>query len=361
MKICTKNNNSNTVNCYEYFKTEENFVIVMELCDKNLSKLLTDKIVKEQKGFNCDEIFEIMSQLNNTFKIMKENNIIHRDIKLENILIKYKDETNKNYTVKLTDYGSSKRLTSLSLNYCNSNVGTLVYMAPELLKKEKYNYKCDLWTIGIILYRLFFGRPPFSGNSQEALIKNIEDLGNNLKKTGNENLDDLIKKLLEKDPTKRIDWKEYFCHPFFNPKYQKIFLLYKKFGNDKVRLFGHKFVENNKNNIELKINGIKSELVEEINNSGRDNMIVMIIKKKLTNIESMFEGCKTLSEISGLSNLCTKEIKDFSNMFSYCWRLSSTEELAILDVSNGTNFSGMFRKFWDLSDFSFLKKWDVSV
>ena len=76
MKICTKNNNSNTVNCYEYFKTEENFVIVMELCDKNLSKLLTDKIVKEQKGFNCDEIFEIMSQLNNTFKIMKENNII---------------------------------------------------------------------------------------------------------------------------------------------------------------------------------------------------------------------------------------------------------------------------------------------
>ena len=71
-----KNNNSNTVNCYEYFKTEENFVIVMELCDKNLSKLLTDKIVKEQKGFNCDEIFEIMSQLNNTFKIMKENNII---------------------------------------------------------------------------------------------------------------------------------------------------------------------------------------------------------------------------------------------------------------------------------------------
>ena len=101
-------------------------------------------------------------------------------------------------------------------------------------------------------------------------------------------------------------------------------------------------MENNKNNIELKINGIKSELVEEINNSGRDNMIVMIIKKKLTNIESMFEGCKTLSKVSGLSNLCTKEIKDFSNMFSYCWRLSSIKELANWDVSNGTNFSGMF-------------------
>ena len=68
---------------------------------------------------------------------MYENNIIHRDLKLENILIKYNEDTNNNYTVKLTDYGSSKRLISLSRNYCNTNVGTLVYYGPRIIKKRK--------------------------------------------------------------------------------------------------------------------------------------------------------------------------------------------------------------------------------
>ena len=58
----------------------------MELCENDLAKLLLEK-----KKFNSEEILEIMKQLNNTFKIMKEKNILHRDLKLENILIKYND------------------------------------------------------------------------------------------------------------------------------------------------------------------------------------------------------------------------------------------------------------------------------
>jgi serine/threonine protein kinase len=103
-----------------------------------------------------------MKQLNNGLKIMKENKIIHRDLKLENILIKYED--NNKYIIKLADYGSSKRLNSLSKNYCNTNVGTLIYMALEILKGEKYNYKCDLWSIGVIIYRLKYGKSPFIGD-----------------------------------------------------------------------------------------------------------------------------------------------------------------------------------------------------
>ena len=89
-------------------------------------------------------------------------------------------------------------------------------MAPEILKSEEYNYKCDLWNIGIIIYRLYFGDSPFRGMTQAALIRNIEQNRNKLlKKTGNEELDDLIRKLLEKDPLKRLNWDEYFNHPFF--------------------------------------------------------------------------------------------------------------------------------------------------
>ena len=88
----------------------------MELCDKNLSQLLKEKKEKDKRYFNSEEIFKIMKQLNNTFKIMIENKIIHRDLKLENILIKEENGKNK---IKLTDYGCSKRLISLS-NYGNT-------------------------------------------------------------------------------------------------------------------------------------------------------------------------------------------------------------------------------------------------
>jgi len=226
MKICSKDN-ENSVKCYEYFNNKDNFVIIMELCDQNLLQLLNKRIDEEEKGINLEEIYKIMKQLNNTFKIMKENNIIHRDLKLENILIKYDDKEHKEYTIKLSDYGCSKRLISLSKN-CKTHAGTSSYMSPEVLNGGEYNYKCDLWSIGIIIYRLIFGKSPFIGETEIALFNNINKCGNkNLKKTENEELNDLIKKLLEKDPLIRINWDEYFNHPFFKSKYKnKINLKY---------------------------------------------------------------------------------------------------------------------------------------
>ena len=81
MKICSYNNN-NSVKIYECFhyksKFRNEFVIIMELCENNLQKILD----KKKEGFTCEEIHYIMSQLNNTFKIMNKEKIIHRDIKL---------------------------------------------------------------------------------------------------------------------------------------------------------------------------------------------------------------------------------------------------------------------------------------
>jgi len=217
LKLCSC---TNSVKFYEYFYDGNNFVIIMELCDSNLSKLLLEKKNKNTKGFSNEEIYEIMTQLNNAFLIMKNNKIIHRDLKLDNILIKY--EKNNKYIVKLADYGSSKRLDSLSKNFCNTNIGTLIYMPLEILKEEKYNYKCDLWSIGVIIYILKFGKSPFNGQTENALIKNINNFNNNkIRETGNEDLDDLLKKLLEKDYEKRLNWDEYFNHPFFRPVLNK--------------------------------------------------------------------------------------------------------------------------------------------
>ena len=222
MKLCS-NENENSIKFYEYYIYQENYkdkiAIVMKLCDKSLQKLLDEK----KEGFKSEEIYNIMSQLNNTFKIMNENNIIHRDIKLDNILIKY--NSNNNYIVKLTDYGVSKRLIN---TIGKTFIGSPLTMAPEILEgNNNYDNKCDLWSIGIIIYQLYFKEYPYTGQTLVELYKNIDKLGKKLlKKTNNKNLDNLINSLLQKDPKKRINYEDYFNHPFFKIKYYNI--------NDKI-------------------------------------------------------------------------------------------------------------------------------
>ena len=151
----------------------------MELCDNSLQKILD----KRKKGFTSEQILNIMSQLNNTFKIMQKNKIIHRDIKLDNILIKYKDnknnknDSNINFVVKLADYGISKQL----INPVNKTfIGAIETMAPEILEgKDNYDNKCDLWSIGVIIYQLFFKKYPYEG-TQVAIYNQIKEYGDEI-------------------------------------------------------------------------------------------------------------------------------------------------------------------------------------
>ena len=143
---------------------------------------------------------------------MVDNKIIHRDIKLENILVK---NENSDIIVKLADYGISKELMTISQK-CQTNAGTILTMAPEIIKEEKYNNKCDLWSIGVIIYQLSFKEFPYNVLTGIALLKQIENFQQKrFKKTKDSKLDDLIGKLLIAEPSKRLSWKEYFEHPFF--------------------------------------------------------------------------------------------------------------------------------------------------
>ena len=229
MKLCSKEND-NSVKYYEHFHYKDKFAIVMELCDNSLQKILDAR----EEGFTCEQIFNIMSQLNKTFKIMYENKIIHRDIKLDNILVKYKDynnnDSNINFIVKLTDYGISKQFKN-TIN--TSYMGTYETMAPEILEgEENYDNKCDLWSIGIIIYQLFFKEYPYKG-TPVAIYNKIKNLGKKvLKKTKNEKLDNLIESLLIREPEKRIDYEEFFNHPFFKEKYTNNSSIYNNNNNN---------------------------------------------------------------------------------------------------------------------------------
>ena len=278
MKICSnENKNEHSVKFYEYFRYKKEFAIVMELCDDNLFKFLK----KRKKGFEPLEIYDIMSQLNQTFKIMVEKNIVHRDIKLENILIKYKDEEKRKFIVKLTDYGISKQVTATKI--CKTHAGTGSTMAPEVMEgKENYTNKCDLWSIGIIIYQLAFNDFPYIGNTEVAILNKITQLGQTrFKSTSDENLNKLIRQLLVYNADQRIDWEDYFNHPFF--LYDRRKDDYKKYYEKGDRIgkgaFGAVFKAKNKDTDELVAikevdidntnedaeNGIKN-IINELNN-----------------------------------------------------------------------------------------------
>ena len=142
---------------------------------------------------------------------------------------------------------------------------------------------------------------------------------------------------------------------------RKINLIYKKdIGNPFCNnIFGDIFVENNKNNIILEINGIKSCLLSTYNLKMGINNIQMIIKNNLTNLEYMFKDAKSLINIEGLKNLNTRNVKNFSYMFNGCSSLTNVNPLENWDVSNGTNFSGMFCDCSSLSNIQALQGWNV--
>ena len=211
LTIMQKCHCENSVEIYDYFDTEKDFVIIMELCDNTLFK----ELAKTKKGFSPKEIKEILLQLNNAFKILNKYNIAHRDIKLHNILVKYLNSKKTKFRVLLSDYGVSNQLSSMTKKY-KTHAGTQIIMAPEILSGKEYNNKCDLWSLGVNIYQLYTKKPPYSGQFDNIILNKIDKLGQSvLDVIEDAKLKDLLSKLLVKEPENRISWKEYFEHDFF--------------------------------------------------------------------------------------------------------------------------------------------------
>ena len=203
----------NSVDIYDYYDKDNEFTIIMELCDDTLFH----ELCRKKKGFSSNEIKEILLQLNKVFKRMNYYNISHRDIKLNNILIKYLDKEKTKYKVLLSDYGISNKLYSITQKF-TTHAGSKLMMAPEILNDEEYNNKCDLWSLGIIIFQLYKKNFPYKGKTEKEILKEIEEKGQSVLDAIDPNdklLKDLLSKLLVKDPNKRISWDDYFEHSFF--------------------------------------------------------------------------------------------------------------------------------------------------
>lgn len=134
-------------------------------------------IKKHENGLNEKTVSHIIRQILSALTYIHSNNIINRDIRLENILIESKEiniiDGNEVvfYNIKINDFKSGR---CFSYNKkLNKKVGNPYYIAPEVLKR-KYAEKCDVWSCGIIMYILLCGRPPYSGISEKQVIDMVE-------------------------------------------------------------------------------------------------------------------------------------------------------------------------------------------
>ncbi|KAH8957799.1 hypothetical protein BDL97_07G109800 [Sphagnum fallax] len=147
-------------------------------------------------------------------QVLRNNNLIHRDLKPQNLLLSTNDS---NAMLKIADFGFARLLQPQGM--AETLCGSPLYMAPEILQSKKYDAKADLWSVGAILYQLVTGRPPFSGNNHVQLLQNIiktnevrfpESVMTQLHPDGI----DICRKLLRRNPVERLSFEEFFNHSF---------------------------------------------------------------------------------------------------------------------------------------------------
>ena len=203
--------NENVVKFYEYFNTDDELVIVMELCDSNLLDIIS-------KYTFVYAYFRVIFSLNDIFKKMFKEKIVHGNLRLENILIKYLNRQEDKYFAKLKFSDDIYTIKEFPKTFENeSSKSRIKYIAPEILKGEEYNEKSDLWSLGIIYYKIAYNKFPFNGESENEILDEIKKTKQIIQETNiDNNIEDLINKLLQENPQKRISWEEYFNHPIFN-------------------------------------------------------------------------------------------------------------------------------------------------
>jgi calcium/calmodulin-dependent protein kinase I len=211
VSILQKLNHPNIVKVYDFFEEPERFYVVLEFL---AGGELFDRIV-EKSVYNEKEARDVFVLVLNALKHCHDQNIAHRDLKPENLLLASK---NNDAEVKIADFGFAKKNTAS--NTLATQCGTPGYVAPEIIEGKEYDVACDMWSMGVILYVLIGGYPPFHEDDQKKLFRLI--------RKGKYSFDpeywdhissdakDLISKLLTVDSSKRYTCAQALLHPWIN-------------------------------------------------------------------------------------------------------------------------------------------------
>ncbi|XP_056288298.1 serine/threonine-protein kinase ULK1 [Pseudoliparis swirei] len=214
IKILKELKHENIVALLDFQETASSVYLVMEYCNGgDLADYLHSKGTLSE-----DTIRVFLQQIAGAMRVLQGKGIIHRDLKPQNILLHYppgcKSHSN-NTCIKIADFGFARYLQSnmMAATLC----GSPMYMAPEVIMSQHYDAKADLWSIGTILFQCLSGKAPFQASSPQDLrlfYEKNKTLSPNIPRETSSHLRHLLLGVLQRDHKDRMDFDEFFCHPF---------------------------------------------------------------------------------------------------------------------------------------------------
>ncbi|XP_058751615.1 CDPK-related kinase 5-like [Vicia villosa] len=203
------NGHKNLIKFYDAYEDHDNVYIVMELCEGGE---LLDRILARGGKYSEEDAKAVMTQILNIVAFCHLQGVVHRDLKPENFLFSTKDE---NSELKAIDFGLSdfvkpdERL--------NDIVGSAYYVAPEVLHRA-YSTEADVWSIGVIAYILLCGSRPFWARTESGIFRSVLKADPSFDEPPwpslSDDAKDFVKRLLNKDPRKRMTAAQALGHPW---------------------------------------------------------------------------------------------------------------------------------------------------
>ena len=241
----------------DIIENDKLYILETEYVDSSIkAHLSTDIFEGRDKDIN---IFKnIAIALVQALKELKEKGIVHRNIKPENIfVIESEEEPEKNFEIKLANFDCAIYIKDIP----NSKpMGTFIYTAPEIINNLDYNEKADYWSLGVVLFELYFGCPPFNKNESIYKIKKILDGKEEFifRKSGIPTLDVLFKRLLCINPSERMSFEE-LCDFVDNKNFLEKDIIY---DNDKYKKHYNQLYEDIKKEKQINYPKIDQESFE---------------------------------------------------------------------------------------------------
>ena len=239
IKILNEISHENIIKLFEVKETYNSYYLVMELCTGGS---LFDCLDEYQKKYNqpfSEEIVQyLMKQIVSAIKYIHNKNIIHRDLKLENILVNFNSEEDKKNInmlkskVKLIDFGFARYLSKPDLAF--SILGSPLNMDPGILEvynklkkmeyynKYGYDEKADIWSLGSLCYEMIIGKSPFDSKSLKQLINKVKKGKYYLPTYLSKEVISFINGMLKYDLKKRLSADLLYKHEFLNLPYNKL-------------------------------------------------------------------------------------------------------------------------------------------
>jgi len=190
---------NNIVSVYDVGHDGLIYYIVMEFIDGITLK----EIIKKRAPFSNEETLGVAVQVASALAHAHEHNIVHRDVKPQNILIM------PNGVVKITDFGIAKASSAKTITIANNTMGSVHYFSPEQAKGGYVTFKSDIYSLGIVIFEMITGKLPFDGETPVAIaLKQINNLVPDIKEfnlNASQKLQDIIQKATEKFASRRFD------------------------------------------------------------------------------------------------------------------------------------------------------------